>query len=67
MKFEDGVKYFTKAYAIVEINFPEKEICCRNCSMYSVSANRCGIDRNIVPAYPNKFVGTNCPLVIKEE
>lgn len=65
--FEDGVKYYTKAYAVVEINFPEDDICCARCRMYNNSTDRCLLDQNIRPARPKNHVGQNCPLMLKEK
>lgn len=66
-KFEDGVKFYTRTYAVVEVNFPEDDVCCEHCQMYSFGSRRCQIDKNIVPAYPSRNVGAGCPLIRKDE
>ena len=52
--FDSGVKYYTQAYAVVEVHFPEDDICCGRCRMYSKGADRCLLDQNIRPYNPNK-------------
>ena len=64
--FDSGVKYYTQAYAVVEVHFPEDDICCARCRMYSKGSDRCLLDQNIRPYNPNKYVGEGCPLILKE-
>ena len=69
--FEDGVKRYIKAYAVVEVGFPvdwrdSAEIACKRCPFYVRATQRCGLNQEIVN-YPEKFVGTNCPLQPIEE
>ena len=69
--FEDGVKRYITACAIVEVNFPvdwrdNPEIACKHCQFYVRANQRCGLNQEIVN-YPEKFVGHNCPLIPVEE
>lgn len=65
-QFDDGVRFYTKAYAVVEIDFPEQDICCARCRMYNNSTDRCLLDQNIRPARPKTAVGKGCPLQLIE-
>ena len=29
--FDSGIRFFTHAYAVVEVNFPENDECCMQC------------------------------------
>lgn len=69
--FESGVFSYVKAYAVVEVNFPvdakgNSEICCKHCPYLSSNERMCQLNKMPI-AYPNKFVGDNCPLIKKEE
>jgi hypothetical protein len=69
--FDNGVKRYIKAYAVVEVGFPvdwrdSAEIACKHCPFYVRATQRCGLNQEIVN-YPEKFVGTNCPLQPIEE
>lgn len=64
--FESGVKRFIKAAAMVEVYFPvdfkdNAEITCMQCQFFSRNTGMCQLTKDIV-AYPNKYVGQNCPL-----
>lgn len=65
--FSDGVKRYIKARAVVEVNFPvdfrgNEEVACVHCQFYIVATKRCGLTHSVV-YYPEKFIGTDCPLV----
>jgi hypothetical protein len=69
--FDNGVKRYIKAYAVVEVGFPvdwrdSAEIACKHCPFYVRATQRCGLNQEIVN-YPEKFVGTSCPLQPIEE
>ena len=69
--FDNGVKRYIKAYAVVEVGFPvdwrdSAEIACKHCPFYVRATQRCGLNQEIVN-YPERFVGTNCPLQPMEE
>lgn len=31
---KNGVSYYTKGYAVVDINFPEDQVCCKWCPLF---------------------------------
>lgn len=69
--FEDGVKRYIKAYAVVEVGFPvdwrdNPEIACKHCKFYVQATRRCGLNQTIVN-FPEKYVGSECPLEPVEE
>ena len=68
--FESGVKDYITGYAVVEVHFPvdwkdNPDISCNQCKFFSRSSGRCYLTQEI-SEYPNKFVGSHCPLIIKE-
>lgn len=69
-RFEDGVRAYVKGETTVAVYFPvdargEADISCRQCPHYVQSQRRCGLNSRVV-AYPDKFVGQDCPLELKE-
>lgn len=71
--FDDGVKRYIKARAVVEVNFPvdwrdNPDISCKQCNFFIRSQMRCGLTQQVVN-YPDKYIGACCPLdeVIEEE
>lgn len=71
--FSSGVKRFIKARAVVEVGFPvdfrdKADIACKHCKFFVRATLRCGLNQEIVN-YPDKYIGTMCPLepVIEEE
>lgn len=68
--FESGVKGYITGYAVVEVSFPvdwrdNPDISCNQCKFFSRSTGRCNLTME-VSEYPNKWVGSHCPLEIKE-
>ena len=64
--FDTGVKGYVKATATVEVHFPidwrgSVEIACKHCPFYVRATCRCGLNQAIVN-YPDKYVGSDCPL-----
>lgn len=64
--FTSGVKRYIKARAVVEVGFPvdwrdNAEIACKHCPFYVRATQRCGLNQQIVN-YPERFVGSECPL-----
>lgn len=64
--FESGVTGFVSGVAKVKVYFPvdEKgraEIACKHCPYLSSNERMCQINKQPV-AYPNKYVGQDCPL-----
>lgn len=69
--FESGVTSYIKAYTVIEVNFPvdskgNADISCRQCPYLSSNVRMCQLNKKPV-AYPEKFVGAECPLIKKEE
>lgn len=72
-RFDDGVKRYIKARAVVVVGFPvdwrdNPEIACKHCQFYIHSTRKCGLTQSVVN-YPEKYVGHDCPLeeVIEEQ
>lgn len=68
--FESGVKRYIIGYAVVEVGFPvdwrdNPDISCKQCKFFSRSTGRCNLTQE-VSEYPDKHVGSHCPLIIKE-
>ena len=69
--FDNGVKRFIKARAVVEVSFPvdwrdNAEIACKHCNFFVRATQRCGLTQTIVN-FPERYVGADCPLVPIEE
>lgn len=69
--FDSGVKGYVKVKATVTVNFPidfkgNQDVCCRQCPYLSSNERVCQLNKSLT-AYPNKYVGDNCPLEFKEE
>jgi hypothetical protein len=69
--FDSGVTNYIHGQAIVDVYFPvdakgNADVCCRQCYYFRTSSNSCALNGEVC-AYPNKYVGANCPLKIKEE
>jgi hypothetical protein len=72
-RFDDGVKRYIKARAVVEVGFPvdwrdSAEIACKHCQFIVFSTRRCGLTQTVVN-FPEKYVGHDCPLeeIIEEK
>ena len=64
--FDNGVKRYIKARAVVEVSFPvdwkdNAEIACKHCRFFIRSKQKCGLNDEIVN-YPERYVGYFCPL-----
>ncbi len=64
--FESGVAKYVKATATVTVNFPvdfrgQADISCFQCPYFSRNNGACQLTKEIT-AYPQKYVGVNCPL-----
>ena len=69
--FDSGVKSYIVGTATVTVNFPvnwkgEPDVRCELCECYSRTGHRCQINRAIVE-YPEKYIGSQCPLHFGEE
>ncbi len=70
-RFDDGVKCYIKARAVVEVGFPvdwhdKEEIACKHCRFFVVATRKCGLTGEVV-CFPEKYVGSECPLEPIEE
>jgi hypothetical protein len=68
--FESGVKTYITGYAMVEVNFPvdwkdNPNISCNQCKFFSRNNGVCQLTKEI-SEYPLRYVGSNCPLILKE-
>ena len=68
MAFSRGVSYYT--HGVVDINFPEDDVCCRNCPLMGIemasSREYCRRTGEYIAA-PKSMIGFECPIVFKEE
>lgn len=69
--FETGISSYIHAVATVGVYFPvdskgNADICCRQCYYFRTASNSCALNGEVC-AYPNKYVGARCPLIVKEE
>jgi hypothetical protein len=69
--FDSGVKRYIFARAVVEVGFPvdwkdNAEIACKHCNFFVRATQRCGLTQTIVN-FPERYIGTDCPLVPVEE
>ena len=64
--FESGVPEYITARATVEVHFPVDfngvaDISCKQCGFFDKNRRKCRLNEKIC-AYPEKYVGSNCPL-----
>lgn len=69
--FDDGVSKYIKARAVVEVGFPvdwrgNADISCKQCPYYVRATQKCALNQAVVN-FPEKYVGSECPLVPVEE
>lgn len=69
--FETGVKSYIVGTATIEVFFPvnwrgEPDVRCELCKFYSRSGHACRINNQVVE-YPEKYIGSQCPLNFGEE
>lgn len=69
--FDSGVSKYIKAVAVVEVGFPvdwngRSEIACKHCDFYDRAKQRCWLNQQVVN-FPDKYVGSECPLEPIEE
>ena len=72
-RFDDGVKKFVRARAVVEVVFPidwrdNPDISCKQCQFFINATRKCGLTQGVVN-FPERYVGHDCPLeeVIEED
>ncbi len=64
---KNSIDYYTQGHCLVTVNFPEDNIACKFCQFYSQATKHCGLDRNLVPPYPDRDVDRLCPLSFEED
>lgn len=69
--FDSGVARYIKARAVVEVGFPvdwkgSADISCKQCPYYVRATQRCALNQ-VVVNYPERYVGSECPLEIVED
>ena len=69
--FESGVSGYITGTAEVTVNFPidtrgNPDVCCYQCEFFRRSNSRCGLNC-AVSEYPQKYIGSKCPLKFKED
>lgn len=69
--FESGVAKYIHAKATVKVHFPvdfkgNTDISCKQCPFYSAAGRLCRLTKEICE-YPEKHVGSACPLELEEE
>lgn len=70
--FESGVKKYVTGKCTVFVHFPvdwkdNSDISCYQCKFFSRNSGICSLTKEI-SEYPQKFVGSKCPLeILKEE
>ena len=70
-EFASGVTSYVHAQATVDVFFPvdqrgNADINCTQCFFFREASRRCGLTGEI-SQYPQKYVGSNCPLREVEE
>lgn len=70
-RFDSGVKSYIYATATVRVSFPvdfrgNADVYCELCPYYRRNYRNCGLNGEICE-YPNKYIGSRCPLDFIEE
>jgi thiol-disulfide isomerase/thioredoxin len=69
MPFDKGVDYYTKATAVIVVNFPEGKTICQWCPYCrnedSLKRHKCIITDEML-VYPFLGRGNECPLIVEE-
>lgn len=70
-EFESGVKGYVHGVAVVNVFFPidmqgKKHKNCFQCQFFSRNNGVCQLTKDVV-AFPQHYIGANCPLEFKEE
>lgn len=69
-KFDSGVKGYVFGTVTLRVGFPidwhdVPHISCMQCKFYSSSSRRCQLNKELI-AFPERYVGDNCPLEIEK-
>lgn len=68
--FNSGIPGYVHAVCTVDVWFPiddkgKEDICCRQCPYFAPTTRKCDLNDKLCE-YPDKYVGSNCPLERKE-
>lgn len=71
MRTDSGVARYRKARCIIEIGFPvdfrgNESIDCMHCFLFQRQSGKCPLTGQ-VSEYPDRYVGSHCPLELEEE
>lgn len=69
-RFDSGVSGYMKGTATVSVYFPVDrkgvpDCSCRQCRFFRQQSRTCALNGEI-SAYPDHYVGQNCPLIIED-
>lgn len=69
--FSNGVKGYITASATVHVTFPvdlkgNPDVCCAQCYYFVEARRKCGLNNEICE-FPNKYIGSRCPLNFEKE
>ena len=69
-RFDSGVSSYIIGSATVRVFFPVDrkgvpDVCCQVCRFFRHQSRTCGLNGEIC-AYPEHYVGQNCPLEMEE-
>lgn len=69
--FEHGVSRYIHATATVGVHFPvdlkgNPDVSCHQCPFFKRNYRACALNGEICE-YPDKFIGSMCPLIFEEE
>ena len=71
MAFENGVRFYTKGIAAVEVSFPENAVCCQYCPFCYAEENlkrhKCRLTGEIIVNPYSLYRGAKCPVCLKED
>lgn len=69
--FDNGVKSYIVGTARIEVSFPvdyrgNADVRCEQCEYFSRTSKRCKLN-GLVVEYPEKYIGSHCPLNFEED
>ena len=69
--FDSGVQRYIKTKATVYVSFPvdwrgSTEIACKHCNYFDRAKQKCNLTLQVVN-FPERFVGSSCPLELIED
>jgi hypothetical protein len=69
--FSSGVSGYIKGRTIIEVNFPidlkgKATVSCAQCPYYNRYDRKCRLNDSMT-AFPDAYIGQNCPLTFENE